>query len=230
MSCIATIVYYFGFVKGSELLYSGVAGALSGAIPIFSFIAALMFIPEEKLSPMRLAGISMGFLGIMFIANPFATNLAETNIEGALYMAMGSFSVGVSFVYAKKFILPLKIPSSALTVYQLGFALLLLSIFTKFDGLDAILDSTHVVVGTVLGLGILGTGLAYVIYYYLIEKLGAVSASSVTYVPPIVALAIGAILVGESISVQEYVAVVLIFAGVFLINKEKKYSLRKVKT
>ncbi len=61
-----------------------------------------------------------------------------------------------------------------------------------------------VAVGLVLGLGILGTGLAYVIYYYIIEKLGAVSASSVTYIPPIVALAIGVIIVGERIGIWGY--------------------------
>ena len=213
MSLIATVIYYYGFAKGAELLLSGVAGALSGAIPIFSFIVALIFLKEEKLSIVRAAGVLLGFLGVLLIANPFSSNLAATNVLGVLYMVLGSLSVGVSFIYAKKFILPLKIPSSALTVYQLGFAVIILLFITDTEGMTKILESNHVAIGTLLGLGILGTGVAYVIYYYLIEKLGAVSASSVTYIPPIVALAIGSILVGEHISTHEYLSVVIILTG-----------------
>ncbi|WP_459443828.1 DMT family transporter [Alphaproteobacteria bacterium US3C007] len=74
----------------------------------------------------------------------------------------------------------------------------------------------------VFGLGFLGTGLAYVLYYYVISKLGAVRASALTYVPPVVALFLGALFLGEVIVVWDYVATVLIFAGVILVNKRPK--------
>ena len=48
MALLATAIYYYGFAKGTSLLLSGIAGAVSGAIPLFSFILALMFLPEEK--------------------------------------------------------------------------------------------------------------------------------------------------------------------------------------
>lgn len=220
MALIATIFYYYGFVKGSSLLPSGIAGALSGAIPIFSFLTAIAFLPNEKPTLIKAVGIAIGFLGILLIAKPFSGNLASTNIKGVTYMVMGSLSVGISFIYAKKFISPLRIPSSALTTYQLGFAFLFLLIFTDMSGIERILESTHVVLGAIIGLGILGTGVAYIIYYYLIENLGAVTASSVTYIPPIVALLIGAIIIGENITLLDYGAVALIFAGVILVNKK----------
>ena len=88
------------------------------------------------------------------------------------------------------------------------------------SGIERILESTYVVLGAIIGLGILGTGVAYIIYYYLIENLGAVTASSVTYIPPIVALLIGAIIIGENITLLDYGAVALIFAGVILVNKK----------
>jgi drug/metabolite transporter (DMT)-like permease len=72
----------------------------------------------------------------------------------------------------------------------------------------------------IIGLGLLGTGLAYITYYYIVEKLGAISASSVTYIPPVVALLIGALLVGEPIKVADYGATVLIFIGVFLLKRK----------
>ena len=78
----------------------------------------------------------------------------------------------------------------------------------------------HASIGLVVGLGLLGTGLAYIIYYYIVEKLGAVSASSVTYIPPIVALLIGGMLVGEPIKLADYGATILIFIGVILLKKK----------
>jgi drug/metabolite transporter (DMT)-like permease len=141
-------------------------------------------------------------------------------MEGVFYMVAGSLSVGTSFVYAKKFIIPLKIPASALTTYQLGLGLLVLALFTDYNGINNVFSNTHASIGLVVGLGLLGTGLAYIIYYYIVEKLGAVSASSVTYIPPIVALLIGALLVGEPIKLVDYGATVLIFVGVFILKKK----------
>ena len=83
-----------------------------------------------------------------------------------------------------------------------------------------ILTSTHALVGLVVGLGLLGTGLAYILYYYIVKQLGAVSASSVTYIPPVVALLIGALIVGEPIEMADYGATLLIFTGVFLLKRK----------
>jgi drug/metabolite transporter (DMT)-like permease len=169
---------------------------------------------------LKIAGILVGFVGVLIIGRPTGEGLANTNMEGVFYMVAGSLSVGASFVYAKKFIIPLKIPAPALTTYQLGLGLFVLALFTDYNGINNIFSNMHASIGLVVGLGLLGTGLAYIIYYYIVEKLGAVSASSVTYIPPIVALLIGALLVGEPIKLADYGATVLIFIGVLLLKKK----------
>jgi drug/metabolite transporter (DMT)-like permease len=220
MGMLATAVYYYGYAKGVSLLLSGVAGAISGAIPLFSFVLAVLFIAEEKATRLKITGILVGFVGVVIIGFPSGEGLASSNMEGVFYMVAGSLSVGASFVYAKKFIIPLKIPASALTTYQLGLGLLVLALFTDYNGINNVFSNMHASIGLVVGLGLLGTGLAYIIYYYIVEKLGAVSASSVTYIPPIVALLIGALLVGEPIKLADYGATVLIFIGVLLLKKK----------
>ncbi|MCB1809626.1 MAG: DMT family transporter [Candidatus Competibacteraceae bacterium] len=222
MAVLATALYYFGFAKGTQLLLSGIAGAVSGAIPIFAVITAIIFLPGERISRNKLLGIVIGFIGVLMIAKPFGEAITESTIYGVLYMVMGSLSLGVSFVYAKKFISPLKIPAPALVTYQLGAALVLLALVTDFDGISRITENVQVLLGLIIGLGLLGTGLAYIIYYYIVEKLGAVRASSVTYIPPIVALLIGALLVGEEIQVIDYVATLFIFFGVIMLNRQSK--------
>jgi len=221
MSLLAAVVYYYGFVKGSALLLSGIAGALSGSIPLFSFFLAALFLKDEKITKWAILGVIIGFLGVILISGIFNENLAESNIEGMMAIIIGSLSVGASFIYAKRFITPLKIKAAALTTYQLGFALLVMIFIVDFEGINNIWQDTHSSLGLVLGLGLLGTGLAYIIYYYMIESLGAIEASSITYIPPVVALIIGVLIVGEDIKVIDILSTGLIFLGVFLINKNK---------
>lgn len=221
MSLLGTTIYYYCFVKASSLLLSGVAGALSGTIPLFTFILVLIFAKDEKANIFSLMGIVIGLLGVVLIAKPLDADIFNANIKGVLSIIFGSFVLGSSFVYAKKFIVPLKLHFSALATYQLGFALLVLFFAIDFEGIEDIYSDMHIFIGAILGLGLLGTGVAFVIYYYLVESLGALVASSATYLPPIVALFIGYFFVGENITLLDCIATIFIFLGVFLINKKR---------
>ncbi len=219
MALLATTLYYYAYVKGTSLLLSGVAGALSGSIPLFSFALAILFLPEEKINRSRILGMIIGLMGVVTIGRPSGQDLISTNLEGVFYLVVGSLSVGASFVYAKKFIIPLKIPAAALTTYQLGIGLFLLALVTDYHGIGNIWTDLHASIGLIIGLGLLGTGGAYIIYYFIVENLGAVTASSVSYIPPVVALIIGAFIVGEPIELADYLATLVIFIGVFLLKR-----------
>ena len=221
MSLFAAVIYYYGFVKGSSLLLSGIAGALSGSVPLFSFLVASIFLKEEKITKLASIGVIVGFIGIILISGVINEDIEGSNLEGILAIVIGSLSVGASFIYAKKFITPLKIKAAALVTYQLGFALMILLLITDLEGINYIWNDFHSAIGMVLGLGLLGTGVAFIGYYYLIEKLGALKASSITYIPPVVALFIGFFIVGENIKLLDFIATAFIFIGVFLINKRK---------
>lgn len=121
-------------------------------------------------------------------------------------------------MYARKFISPLKLPAIALTTYQIGLATIVLLLTTRLHGIAAVFKDTRAWTGLVFGLGLCGTGLAYVIYYFIVEKLGAVAAASVTYIPPVVALVIGVFLAGDVIPSSGYLAMILILSGVALLQ------------
>ena len=65
-----------------------------------------------------------------------------------------------------------------------------------------------------LGLGSCSTGLAYILYYWIVDRLGAVAASSVTYIPPVVALVVGVVLAGEPVQATDLVAMAAVSIGV----------------
>jgi drug/metabolite transporter (DMT)-like permease len=217
MALLATAIYYFAFAKGTALLPSSIAGLLSGAIPLFTFVCAWLFVSEEHINMTKAAGVILGFLGVLLIARPWS-GIGGIDIIGVIYMLVGSMSVGCSFVYARKFITPLNLPAAALTTYQIGLAMIFLFVVTSLDGIGAVFGDTRAWMGLIFGLGLCGTGLAYVLYYYIVENLGAVAASGVTYIPPVVALAIGVFLVGDAIHPLGYVAIILILSGVAVLQ------------
>jgi drug/metabolite transporter (DMT)-like permease len=213
MALLATAVYYDAFARGTARLPSSVAGMLSGAIPLFTFLCAWAALKEERITAGKGAGIAMGLLGVLLIARPWSAT-GGVDPQGVLCMVLGSLSVGASFVYARRFLTPLKLPAVALTTYQIGLGLLFLLAVTPLEGVGRLFDDTRAWTGLVFGLGLLGTGMAYIAYYFIVERLGAIAASSVTYIPPVVALLIGVLFVGESIPATGYAAIALILAGV----------------
>lgn len=216
MSVLATSFYYYGFVAGGALLPSSVAGLLGGAIPIVTFLTTLVFLRSERPNGLIALGVAVGFVGIALTARPWE-NGATVNLRGVAWLLSGVVSVGISFVYARRYLAPLQLAPVALAAWQTGLASLTLAVVTDFDGITVILDHPRALVALVLGLGVLGTGLAYLIYYYMVQKLGAVGASGATYLPAVVAVVIGAA-VGEKIGLVEVMALVLTLGGVALIQ------------
>ena len=96
--------------------------------------------------------------------------------------------------------------------------MILLLPVTNPHGIGAVFGDTRAWTGLIFGLGLCGTGLAYVIYYFIVENLGAVAAAGVTYIPPVVALLIGVFLVGDTMHPIGYVAMILILSGVAVLQ------------
>ncbi|ASK17902.1 DMT family transporter [Halomonas sp. N3-2A] len=220
MSVMATTFYYYGFVAGTALLPSSIAGLLSGSIPIFTFICAFLFLRQDRPTAQMAAGVALGFIGIALSAQPWEGSDGVA-LTGVFWMLAGTLSLGVSFVYAQRFLSPLKLPPLALATWQTGLALMTLVILTDFDGMAAITTDSRALLGAVLGLGVLGTGGAFFSYYFIIEKLGSVQASGATYIAPVVAVIIG-VAVGEEITGAAILALALILGGVLLIQTGKR--------
>ncbi|SCK22548.1 DMT family transporter [Vogesella sp. LIG4] len=219
MALLATAVYYYAFAAGTARLPSGIAGMLSGAIPLFSFVTAWLFLREEPLNRRTVGGLLLGFVGVLLIARPWAAG--SIDLHGVLYMVLGSLSVGSSFVYARRFLAGKGYSPLALSTWQTGLALLMLLAVTDLHGMGGILQDGRALAGLVLGLGLLGTGLAYVLYYCIVQQLGALRAAGVTYIPPLVALAIGSMVAHETLQTAHLLAVLCILGGVFLLQTGK---------
>lgn len=225
MAVLATAFYYFAIAEGTARLPSGIAGVLGGSISLFTTIAALLFLRTEKPNALMLAGVLAGFAGIILIARPWEGAGRTIDITGVVWMLAATTILGVSYVYVRRFISPYNLPPLALATWQTGLALLVLLAVTDRTGMSDILQDWHAAAGVAVGLGILGTGMAFLIYYYLLQELGAVAASGATYITPNVALLIGWA-AGEPVGILEIAAIVLVLTSIAMLQIGRQRALK----
>jgi drug/metabolite transporter (DMT)-like permease len=159
---------------------------------------------------------------VILVARPWVNGHTGIDLSGVAYILLGSFSLASSFVYTRRFMADLGIQPLALATYQIGLALITLAIVTPYAGIWRVSTNATAAFGLIGGLGLCGTGLAYVLYYYIVSHTGAVFASAVTYLPPLVALALGHALAHEPLVPAEIAAMIAISCGVALIQVSSK--------
>lgn len=226
MAVLATAFYYFAIAKGTALIPSGVAGVLGGSIALFTTIATFLFLRTEKLNRLMAAGVVLGFAGIVLIARPWEGTDRTIDPAGIFWMLGATTILGLSYVYVRRFLSPHNLPPLALATWQTGLALLVLLMLTDRSGMGHILQDWHAAAGVAVGLGVLGTGIAFLIYYYLLQELGAVAASGATYITPIVALLISWA-AGERVGILEIAAVTLILASIAMLQIGRQRAIRQ---
>lgn len=222
MALLANVGPYVFFVIGTSHLPSGVAGVISGAIPFVTAVIVAVALPVERLTRSKILGLGIGFAGILLVAplHGAAAHAGVSPLIGVGAMLAGSVSYALALVYARRFVAPLKLSPLKLAAYQMLFAVLFLAPFAAPGHWSDLLASKPALLSLVLGLGLVGTGIAFVIYYQLIQTLGAMKAASVYYIPPVVALGVGWTFAGEIISLTQAVGAALVMAGIFYANRD----------
>ena len=196
---------------GEKHVDSGVAAIANASMPIFVALLALRFQRSERSSGLRLFGILLGLVGVAVLAGVHPRG-GWWAVVGTLAVILASVLYAVGSLWAQRLVQR----EEALvltTATMIGGALALLPL-----GLAQLPGSVPgwKVIGSVLALGIAGTAIGQLIYYAMLNSAGSARASLVTYLLPVTALFYGAGLLGEPITVEELVGLVLILGGVAL--------------
>jgi drug/metabolite transporter (DMT)-like permease len=208
---IANLIPYFLFGWGEQRVDSAIAGTLNSTTPLFTLAIAYATRTEPTITRQRAGGFLLGFVGAVLIVAPW--NSAGGSTAGALACLAAALSYGVSYVYMRRYLTGRGTSSIALAAAQITTGALLLLITAPVLANQAV-DLQPDVLASVLALGALGTGLAYLLNYRLIQDEGATTASTVTYLLPIVAVILGAIVLGEPITWNLVVGTGVVLAGV----------------
>lgn len=196
---------------GEQTTGAGMAGVLVGSTPLLTLAVATATLPTERATTRKATGLLVGFLGVVLVIGPWRD--AGGSLGGQLACLGAALSYACGFVYVRRFLSPLGLRPLSLAAAQLLAATLLQAPLTPLLGWRAP-DLTAEVGVSILLLGLLSTGLAYVLYFRLIGDVGATTASAVNYVVPVFAVLVSVAWLGEPVTWNLLVGGLLALAGV----------------
>jgi drug/metabolite transporter (DMT)-like permease len=204
----------FTLIAWSETkIDSGVASVLVSTMPVFTVVIATIALPDERLAPVRLFGIPLGFLGVVTLTGGDVLDVTSGNAVGQLAVVAAAGCYGAASVYAK--ILLRTQDALSLTGIKLAAGALIAAAATAItQGVPAYGALSVEGVFALLALGLLSTALAFILYFWLVRTAGSVYASLVTYIVPVFGLLLGWGVLGEQIGASTAFGAVLITASV----------------
>lgn len=204
------------FAFAEHHISSVAAGLVNSTMSLWTGLLAIVLLPEERLDRTRGAGLTMGFIGILILLGVWDANF-QGNWVAYVSCSLATIGYAVSALWTRKYIAPLGYNPTSAVATQLTLA-------TTMQGLAVLLYSsapTHWPADGVISLallGALGTGVALVLNFRIIELAGAVTASTVTYSIPIVSTIAGAVLLREAVHWYEPVGAAIILVGIALVQ------------
>jgi len=200
---------------GEERITSALTAVLNASTPLFTAVFAFLYL-KDRLRLVHAAGLLVGFGGVAVAAGFGGGDLAHSSLAGSAAAVLAGASYGIAFVYMRKHLTGIEPTVAAAGQLIMATVLSLpLAVGTSLStGLH--LDPHRVLAISLLG--VFGSGIAYILNYRVIADLGATRASLVTYVIPVVAVALGVIVLGEAFQWRLVAGGVLIAAGISLVN------------
>jgi drug/metabolite transporter (DMT)-like permease len=200
----------FGYAQ--QHVSSALASILNASTPIFTVIAIMIAFRDEKPKRYVIVGLSIGLIGVAIVLAIWAGfGVNDPLAIGALVLAVTCYGFGTPFT--RKYISTMPISSESAVFVQVSTSALTMLPLYLGTGPAFVGQLAPIPVGSMLILGFIGTGYAYVAYYDIINKVGSAIASSVTYITPLVGVLLGALLLGELITWNQPVGGIVILLG-----------------
>ncbi|GAA0317051.1 DMT family transporter [Bacillus carboniphilus] len=210
----------WGLIAISETrISSALASMVNATTPIFtSIIGVLIF--GLALTIRQWAGVLIGFVGIFFLIDLNIAQLFQEDLIGMGTMILAAVCYGFSSQYTKRHLQGVSVMVIALMTLLTGAlgSLVIMALTDSFFPIQQMMSWDSLF--AMIGLGVFGSGLAYLLFYYMIQEGSAEFATLVTYLVPITAMFWGWFLLSESIPPLAIGGLILIFAGVFLSSRK----------
>jgi drug/metabolite transporter (DMT)-like permease len=208
VALVNTAIPFWLLSWGETRIDSGLASIIQASVPIFNAVIAFVAFREVRVTGVRLVGVAVGFVGVALLvgAQPEGKALGALAVVGmAFCYGLGGLLTGRYLKSARPIVVAFASTAIA-TIVALPFGV---------AEAPAHMPS-WTTIGCVVALGVPGTALAYLLFFGLITGAGAAYASLVTYLIPPIALAYGAIFLGERFGATAFGGLALILGGVAL--------------
>ena len=225
MAVFSNMVPFALIAWGEEHIESGTASLLNATVPIFTAIVAAALLPDEHFTPGRVLGLLLGFLGVGVLTADGALDVTDSSVLGQLAVVLAALCYGFGAVYARTLLRGHDPVNLAVLQTTLG-TLYTIPIMLAVSGTPNY-DLSPEAWASLVALGVFGTGFGYIAWLWMIDTVGSVRASLVTYVVPIVAVVLGWAVLDESIGLNTVIGGALIVAGVATVMRSPNARMRE---
>jgi len=201
---------------GQQHIASGLAGIILGSVPVVTLVLAHLFTHDEKMSPRSLLGALIGFGGVVAVIGAGVLGHANGALLAELAVFGAATGIAVANVLARHagHLPPVVLAAGtqiAAVVILTPLSLLFDRPWTLHPGADAI--------GALVVLGVVGSALPGLLFFRLLMRVGAARASLAAYLVPLVAVALGALVLDEHFAWSALAGMALILIGAVMVNR-----------
>ena len=230
-SFFLTALPFTAFVVAETRISSGLTGLANAFTPVATVLFALLLLPSDRLTPRKLVSVLLGLIGVVLIAQPWTAGTGP-DLLGVAIAVLGAASYGVGWTLNRRLLGQREVPGlahpTALMVTGLPMALVALLVWAGIEGWSPVAthgpaDALPLALAAVAVLGVIGTGVAYVLHFEVVRAVGPTVAATVTYLIPVVAVTLGVVVLGEEVGPWQLAgAAIVIGAGVLVQAKPRK--------
>jgi len=230
MGLLNNVVPFTLIVWGQSHIASGLASILNATTPLFTVLVAHVLTIDEKLTRQRLVGAAVGFSGVAVMVGSDAMGAFGGHVLAQLAVLAAALSYGFAGVFGRRF-RDLGVPPIATAAGQLtASSAMLIPLALVVDRPWMLVMPSGVAIAALLGLALLSTALAYVLFFRLLASAGAANASLVTFLIPVSAILLGVTILGEELEARHVLGMVLIATGLALIDGRLAAGIRPTRT
>lgn len=202
-------------VWGQTRIESGVASILNATTPIFTVLLAHFLTADERLTLPRIIGVLVGFIGVYLMMMPELKDGFSWRGLGQAAVLVAALSYSFAGIFGKRFKnIPAIVNSAGMLLCS---SIIMLPLAISVDAPWAVRPSFEAL-SAVLGIAVISTAAAYLLYFHLLAAVGATNVLLVTFLIPVSALLLGVGVLGEIIKVVEFAGMGCIFLGLLIID------------
>lgn len=217
MGAFNTALPFVLITWGETLIDSGLASILNGTVPLFTILIAHVWLHDEKITTPRLGGLIIGFVGVVVLmSRDLHPEGLSGNLWGQLAVIAASLSYAVAITFSRKYLRNQSPVVQSFMVLLIADALMWIA--TPVAEGPLVWPTSPLAWFAVIWLGLLGSCLAYLMFFYLINAWGPTRTSLVTYVFPVIGLLLGILLLGEQPDWRLLVGSALVVGGILVVN------------
>ena len=220
------VIPFLLFAWAEQYVASSLASIYNAVTPITTAILATAAFRVEKLNRDQVLGVIVGVLGVVVVVGPWAADALGGSLWGQLACLGAVTCYGFSFGYIRRFISPRDVSATASAFLNIGIAAVIMIVLTPVVAWHPITFSWPVLL-SLLGLGALGTGVVYIWNMNVLRAWGPTVTSGVTYVTPVIGVALGILILGEHLTWNEPVGALVVIAGILLTQQRVRLLTRR---